>query len=69
VEKVSEELKKIAEARCDEPMSSWPQHEDFHKRNTHPFSGSKYGERYWDESCLRCQLERAAAKKAEAAKS
>lgn len=55
-------LEIIAKARCREPMSSWPQHNDFHRRNTHPFSGSRCGEQYFDEECLRCQLERAAAK-------
>jgi hypothetical protein len=59
---MSDDLEKIAKARCAEPMSSWPQHNDFHRRNTHPFSGSKYGEQYFDEECLRCHLERAAAK-------
>jgi hypothetical protein len=54
-------VKEIAEARYSEPMSSWPQHNDFHRRNTHLFSGSKYGELLFDEECLRCQLERVAA--------
>ena len=54
------DLKKIAESRHSEPMSSWPQHNDWHRRNTHPFSGSRYGEMYFDEECLRCQLEKAA---------
>jgi len=58
---MSGELEKIANARCMEPMSSWPQHNDFHRRNFHPFSGSRYGERCFDEQCLRCQVERAAA--------
>jgi hypothetical protein len=51
-------VKEIAEARYQEPMSSWPDHNNFHRRNTHPFSGSKYGEMFFDEECLRCQLER-----------
>jgi hypothetical protein len=55
-------LEKIAEAKCKEPMSTWPDHIDFHRRNTHPFSGSKWGEMYFDETCLRCQLEKAAEK-------
>jgi hypothetical protein len=54
----------VAEARCSEPMSSWPQHNDFHRRNFHVFSGSRHGEMLWDEECLRCQLERAAEKQA-----
>lgn len=55
-------LKDIAKARYIEPMNTWPQHNDFHRRNTHPFSGSRYGELYFDEECLRCQLENEAAK-------
>lgn len=52
------DLEKIAKRRCMEPMSSWPEHEKFHRGNFHPFSGSRYGERYFDELCLRCQLEK-----------
>ena len=54
------DLKLIAEARCNEPMNTWPDHIEFHRRNLHPFAGSKHGEMYFDETCLRCQLERAA---------
>jgi hypothetical protein len=62
------DLKAIAKVKCSEPMNTWPQHNDFHRRNTHPFSGSKCGEMYWDEECLRCQLERAAAETVHAKK-
>lgn len=55
-------VEKIAKARCLEPMNTWPPHDDYHRRNLHPFSGSRHGEMYWDENCLRCQLEKAAAK-------
>ena len=54
-------LRKIAEARHAEPMNTWPVHNDWHRRNSHPFAGSKSGELYWDEECLRCQLEKVAA--------
>lgn len=56
------DLQKIAEARCKDPMNTWPDHIQFHRRNTHPFAGSRSGELYFDETCLRCQLERAAEK-------
>jgi len=59
-----DDVRAIAEARYKDPMSHWPEHNDFHRKNTHPFSGSKYGEMYWDEECLRCQLERVAAEHA-----
>ena len=52
-------LEKIAKAKCKEPMNTWPEHNDYHRRNTHPFSGSRHGELYFDEECLRCQLEKA----------
>jgi len=55
------DLAKIAKARCSEPVSHWPQHNEWHRRNTHPFSGSRWGELYFDEECLRCQLEEAAS--------
>jgi hypothetical protein len=58
------DLETIAKTRCNEPMSTWPQHNDFHRRNFHVFSGSRHGEMQWDEECLRCQLERTAAKEA-----
>lgn len=58
-------LERIAKERCVEPMSSWPEHNNYHRRNTHPFSGSKSGEMFFDEECLRCQLERAAGQKGE----
>jgi hypothetical protein len=58
-------LRKVAESKVNEPMNSWPLHNDFHRKNLHPFSGSKYGELYWDEECLRCQLERVASEKAD----
>ena len=57
------DLQELAEAKCGEPMSTWPNHNDYHRRNLHPFAGSRSGEMYFDEDCLRCQLERAAAKK------
>lgn len=57
-------LRIIAEARWKDPMNTWPDHLDFHRRNTHPFSGSRYGELQWDEECLRCQLEKVSEEKA-----
>lgn len=55
-------VEQIAKKRCNDPMSSWPPHNDYHRRNLHPFAGSRSGEMYWDEECLRCQLEKYAAK-------
>jgi hypothetical protein len=55
-------LETIAEAKCSDPMNTWPQHNNYHRRNTHPFSGTRHGELYWDEECLRCQLEKALEK-------
>lgn len=52
----------LAKAKCAEPMNTWPKHNEFHRRNTHVFSGSRYGELKWDEDCLRCQLESAAVR-------
>lgn len=56
-------LSVLAKVKCKEPMNTWPQHNDFHRRNLHVFSGSRYGELYFDEECLRCQLEKAATEK------
>lgn len=58
-------VEKIAKKRCNDPMNTWPPHNDFHRRNLHPFSGSRFNEIQWDEECLRCQLERFAAKQKE----
>lgn len=51
-------LEKLAAAKCDQPMNTWPSHEEYHRGNFHPFAGSRWGERYFDELCLRCQLEK-----------
>lgn len=57
-------LRLVAESLVHKPMNTWPAHNDFHRKNLHPFAGSKYGELYWDEECLRCQLERVATENA-----
>ena len=54
------DLYKVAESKVNEPMNTWPDHIEFHRRNLHPFAGSLAGNMYFDETCLRCQLERAA---------
>lgn len=61
------DLRIVAEARVTDPMNTWPDHNEWHKRNTHPFSGSQVNNLYWDEECLRCQLESVAAEKAKLA--
>lgn len=54
-------LRAIAEKHIDDPLNTWPAHEDYHNRTI-------MHARLFDEQCLRCWLERLAGEKIEAEK-
>lgn len=54
-------LKLVAEEHLDDPLNTWPDHTDCHRRTL-------LGNWLFDGMCLRCWLERLASERAEARK-
>ncbi len=54
--KMEVNLRVIAETRYTDPMNTWPDHNDVHRRTI-------LGNWIPDECCLRCQLEQVATEK------